>query len=142
MAFFDFLRRFSFFRGRNTEGLREEDVDFQKWINAHREWRRRLTGYIDGTSEETLDENVVCRDDRCDLGKWINGNGTKFYAELPVFQQMRRNHSEFHVSAGQVVKVYKASGRQAARKMLHADFDLCSLRVVVGLESLERQVKQ
>jgi len=54
MSFFDFFRKLSFFKGRSVEGLQEEDLDFQKWIAAHRNWRRRLQDYIDGASVENL----------------------------------------------------------------------------------------
>lgn len=141
MALFDFLRRFSFFKGRDTAGLKEEDLDFAKWINAHRDWRRRLTNYIQGASQEELDENVVCLDNRCDLGKWIYGNGGHFYGEIDIFRRLRDHHTDFHRSAGKVVRIYKSDGRDAATKALHTDFDMFSLKVVKNLETLEREVK-
>lgn len=141
MALFDFFRKLSFFKGRSTEGLREEDLDFQKWIGAHRNWRQRLVAYIDGTSGETLDEAVICRDDRCDLGKWIHGNGTKFYGGEVPFQRLVGDHAAFHRAAGEVVGLFKASGEKEARRTLTGDFDLCSMRVIDGLEQLERRVK-
>lgn len=140
MAFFDFFRKLAFFKGRDTADLKEEDLDFQKWVAAHRDWRRRLTQYIDGTSEETLDENVICLDNRCDLGKWIHSNGHRHYGDLPVFQSIVRDHAHFHQCAGQVVRFYKNDGLPAARKLLNSDFDVYSLKVVSGLENLERQV--
>lgn len=142
MALFDFFRKLSFFKGRDTSDLQDEDLDFQKWIAAHRDWRRRLASYIDGTGEETLDENVICVDNRCELGKWIHGHGGKFYGELGNFQQMVQDHASFHQAAGQVVRFYKQDGAQAARKALNTDFDRYSLRVVSALESLEKQVRE
>ncbi len=142
MGFFDFLRKFSFFKGRDTSDLKEEDLDFQKWVAAHRDWRKRLVNYIEGTSTETLDETVICVDNRCDLGKWIHGNGGKFYGELPVFQQLTKDHASFHQCAGHVVKTFKTTGESSARKALNTDFDTYSLKVVNCLNNLERQVKQ
>lgn len=142
MALFDLFRNFSFFKGRTTEGLNEEDLDFQKWIMAHRDWRRRLVAYIEGASNETLDEKVICCDDRCDLGHWIHGNGQKFYGDEAVFQQLVGDHAAFHRAAGDVVGQYKTSGEKDARRILNGDFDLRSMHVINGLEQLERKVKQ
>ena len=142
MALFDFFRKFSFFKGRSTEGLLEEDLDFQKWIAAHRNWRQRLVAYLDGSSSETLDESVICHDNRCDLGKWIHGNGNKFYGDVPVFQRLIQDHAAFHRSAAEVVGQFKQGGEKDARRILNGEFDLCSMRVISGLEQLERQVRQ
>lgn len=142
MAFFDFFRKFSFFQGRSTEGLQEEDLDFQKWIGAHRDWRRRLLAFLDGSSTETLDENVICCDDRCELGKWIHGNGGKFYSQVSTFDQLVTDHAAFHRSAGEVVRLFKTEDEKTARKALHGDFDRYSMHVIGGLEKLEQQVKR
>jgi hypothetical protein len=141
MGLFDFFRNLAFFKGRNTEGLVEEDLDFAKWIKAHQDWRGRLIDYIGGTSAEALDEEVVCRDDRCALGHWIYDHGGRFYGDLPLFQELKSQHADFHASAGLVVTMFKKAGHKAAKKALHADFDLNSMRVVRSLTSLERQVK-
>lgn len=140
MGLFDFFRKLAFFRGRNTEGLAEEDLDFQKWVKAHRDWRARLTAFIDGTNAEQLDEYEICRDDRCALGQWIHAHGTQFYGDVPVFEQLKTHHRDFHVSAGMVVAMFKKAGAQSARKALNQDFDLQSMRVVRSIEALERQV--
>jgi aerotaxis receptor len=141
MGLFDFMRGFRFFEGKNTAGLTAEDLDFSKWTAAHRNWRRRLTDYIQGASQEELDEGIVCRDDCCELGIWINGNGNRFYGKLPVFGKLREHHTRFHRSAGNVVHTYKQEGRHAATKALHSEFDLASLKVIEHLESLEQDVK-
>lgn len=142
MAMFDFFRKLSFFKGRSTEGLQDEDLDFQKWVAAHRDWRRRLVSYIDGSSTETLDETAICHDNRCDLGKWIHGNGGKFYGDVPVFKRLADDHAAFHRAAGEVVGQFKQQGEKEARRILNGEFDLRSMHVVSGLEQLEKQVKQ
>jgi methyl-accepting chemotaxis protein len=141
MGLFDFMRGISFFQGKDTEGLTRDDIDFAKWVAAHRNWRKRLSDYIHGSGHEELDENIVCKADRCELGRWIAGNGNRFYGELPVFGKLRDHHSEFHRSAGHVVRVYKSEGHHAATKALNTEFDLVSLKVIEHLESLEHEVK-
>jgi len=141
VALFDFFRNLSFFRGRNTDGIVADDLDFEKWAKAHSDWRGRLIAYISGTGSETLNEQVVCRDDRCALGQWIYDHGGRYYGDLPVFQQLKGHHADFHVSAGIVVTLFKKAGPKAAKKALHEEFDLNSMRVIRGLDALEKQVK-
>ena len=141
MAIFDFFRKFSFFKGRSTEGLVAEDLDFQKWTAAHRDWRRRLVSYIDGSSQEALDETVICLDNRCELGQWIHSNGVKFYGEEQIFQHLVDDHAKFHQAAGEVVRLYKNDDLKKAARALSGEFDMRSGRVIRGLEELERQVK-
>lgn len=141
MGIFDFFRRLSFFKGRDTEGMTEEDLDFDKWIQAHRDWRQRLVSFIGGNSAEVLEPEIICRDDRCALGQWIHGHGGKFYGDLEVFVRLRENHLQFHQSAGKVVSCFKAEGAVAATRMLNRDFDQHSLRVIGDLQSLERLVR-
>jgi hypothetical protein len=141
MGLFDFMRNIGFFQGKDTEGLTDDDVDFAKWTAAHRNWRRRLSDYIQGSSQEELDEGIVGLPDRCELGQWIEGNGNRFYGTLPVFGKLRDHHAEFHRCAGKVVRICKTDGRQAATKALHTEFDLVSLKVIDQIEALEREVK-
>lgn len=141
MGLFDFMRRISFFQDKDTEGLTHDDIDFAKWVATHRNWRKRLSDYIHGSSQEELDEAIVCKADRCDLGKWIDGSGHRFYGKLPVFAKLRDQHDAFHRSAGHVVWVFKSEGHHAATKALHTEFDLVSLKVIEHLESLESEVK-
>lgn len=141
MAFFDFFRKLSFFAGRDTSGMQAEDLDFAKWVVAHRNWRLRLVNFIEGSSQEKLDEKAVCQDHLCDLGKWIHGNGARFYGDVELFKDVRSRHAVFHHCAGEVIRRYKSDGETAARKLLETEFDRASVQVVLGLEALERQVK-
>jgi hypothetical protein len=127
--------------GRMAEGVVAEDRDFAKWVAIHRNWRRRLSDYIQGIGVESLDEGVVCRGDCCELGKWIAGSGERIYGRLPAFGKLRDHHAEFHRCAGRLVDTCKRNGREAATKALHTEFDLASLKVIESLEALERVVK-
>lgn len=142
MALFSLFRRLSFFRGRSTEGMSEDDIDFKKWIQAHRDWRLRLANYIAGTSAEKLDAEVICRDDRCPLGQWIYGSGGRYYGDLEIFRDMRHHHADFHRSAGAVVRCFHSEGEAAANRLMQRDYDRDSLRVIGALEKLERTIRQ
>jgi methyl-accepting chemotaxis protein len=141
MGLFEIMSELSGGFGHKAATIAGKDINFEKWMAAHRNWRRRLTDYIHGTSADEFNEAVVCRDDRCELGAWIQGEGNRLFGKLPVFSILREHHAAFHRSAGHVVHIYKAEGRATAIKALHKEFDLASLRVIEDLESLEREVK-
>lgn len=118
MGLFDFLKH-AFFKGRDTSDLVEDDLDFAKWIDAHRAWRHRLSQFIEGNAQEQLDEAVIGRDDRCELGCWLHDHGQRFYGDEPAFQDVLRHHAAFHHCAGDVVHTSKEQGQSAARKLLN-----------------------
>ncbi len=141
MALLNLFRRLKFFEGRNTNGMKDEDLDFSAWVKVHMDWRTRLVAYIHGTSREALNEHVICLDDYCDLGRWIHSHGQRYYGDVPSFNELRSRHADFHATAGRVVSVFKSAGPLAAQKALNEEFDLSSIRVVRCLENLERHVK-
>ena len=47
------------------------ELDIDTAIAAHEHWSARLNAVIKGTSTEQLQPDVVCLDDRCDLGKCL-----------------------------------------------------------------------
>jgi methyl-accepting chemotaxis protein len=140
MGLFEIMSELSDWYGSRNAAPAGADINFDKWVAAHRNWRRRLTSYIHGISDEEFDEAVVCRDDRCELGAWIHGDGDRLFGRLPVFGKLRDHHAAFHRCAGQVVHIYKTEGRAKATKALHVDFDLASLKVIENIEMLEREV--
>ena len=44
------------------------EIDIDTAIAAHENWKLRLQNVLDGKSAEDLRPELVCRDDRCDLG--------------------------------------------------------------------------
>lgn len=141
MALLDFFRKLNFFAGRDTSGIEADDLDFEKWVQVHSNWRQRLTLYVDGRNQEELDEFHICRDDQCELGKWIHGRGAHYYGDVVVFQELCSRHAVFHRCAGAVVSCYKEKGSEDARRLLHREFDTTSMQIVQSLHALERLVK-
>jgi len=55
----------------DDKGAEIGGLNFMSAIEAHVRWKARLDSYIQGTSNEELKVEIVCRDDVCPLGKWI-----------------------------------------------------------------------
>ncbi len=95
-----------------------EDMNFMNAIEAHVRWKIRLEAYIDGTSQENLDSEVVCRDDQCLLGKWIYGTGGERYGQHPKFPGLKETHKQFHRCAGEVIRLVDTGDKEQARELL------------------------
>jgi len=108
--------------GSATFGAGEENLhglNMKQAIDAHIAWKARLAAQLSGADSETLEVGVVASDDRCELGKWIHGEGKKRCGHLPEFAELLRNHAQFHLNAGNVLLAAHNDGNEAAVKMLY-----------------------
>lgn len=118
-----------------------ESVDFYAAIQAHVLWRVRLEAYVEGTSTEKLNPEIVARDDCCALGKWIYGAGGTHYGTHPRFPELKEVHACFHKAAGEVVRCVDSGNNEKARELLlQGKYTTCSHQVKshlakLGLES-------
>jgi hypothetical protein len=102
-----------------VEEIKEGDLNFLAAIEAHVRWKVRLEAYINGTGEEQLDADVVCRDELCMLGKWIYGPGGERFGDHPKFPTLRDTHKEFHRCAGQVIRFVDDGEKAKAMDLLN-----------------------
>lgn len=119
-----------------AENATVEGLDFQAAVAAHQKWKTRLRDCIDGTSQETLDPRVVCQDNQCVLGKWINGQGGAKFATSPSFAKLKATHAEFHICASEVLVSVYAGKKTLAEEKLADDFSRLSIRVQKNLSQL------
>lgn len=78
------------------------NFDFNKAIDAHRQWRVKFRQAI--FENEKLDVANICRDDHCALGKWLHGAGGKKWGAKPEFKNLLEKHAHFHKVAGDVAQ--------------------------------------
>lgn len=76
-----------------------------KAFMAHAGVKNRLKNAIRG--EESIDPAVIHRDDVCEVGKWIHGEGGRKFAANPLFSDFKKVHAEFHQCAYDVMLLYK-----------------------------------
>jgi len=116
-------------------------MDFDGAVKAHSNWMLRLFNYCKGTSQEKLDPRTIEKDNVCDLGKWLHGEGGKFAAD-PEFPGLMKAHAAFHKSAASVVVLVDRGQRSEAEKLLTAgdsEYRQLSTQVVGLLKKLERK---
>ncbi len=115
-------------------------MNFSQVIMAHIAWKKRLEKYLNGDRTETLNPDVICRDNQWVLGKWIYGEGSTFqhYEEFP---RVREEHAMFHKLAAQVVQQCDAGDIHGTKRLLETDYSRISERVKRGIARLARRIE-
>ncbi len=141
MGLFDFLKSFG---SKKEQEKAQQDVaqaltklDLDIAIGAHRNWKDRLTNYLAGNSSEDLRPEVICHDDRCDLGKWIHSDGQRQLGQYSMFLELRAVHKIFHQQASSVVALHQSGKLEAAQWLLDGEYSKTSDRIVSRLEDLK-----
>jgi hypothetical protein len=108
-------------------------MNFEDAVSAHQKWKVRLRMAIDGKSTEKLDPNTVCKDDQCDLGKWIHGEGGQTMGSKPEFGHLKTTHADFHKVAGNVLRKSQAGDKAGAVSLLEGEFFQTSTKVIQAI---------
>jgi methyl-accepting chemotaxis protein len=114
------------------------DFDFDKAIEAHRQWKVKLRKAI--SDHDKLDAETICRDDQCPLGKWMHGPGGTRWAGRPLFVELLGKHADFHAAAGSVAKTINAGQYSDAERLIGSGsaFSQCSTEVAAILTRAKR----
>ncbi|MDR3391158.1 MAG: CZB domain-containing protein [Sulfuriferula sp.] len=113
-------------------------LDFNAAINAHMAWKKRLETLLANTEgRDVLDPLHVCRDDQCDLGKWIHGDAAHRHGASEEYNRLRKAHADFHQAAAKVIILAQAGKDTEAQEELHAgEFMRNSIRVKTELSRM------
>lgn len=116
-------------------------LNFKSAIEAHQNWKKRLTSVVDGSSAETLQVEVVSRDDQCLLGKWIYSTGGEKFSTLEQFSRLQENHAHFHSCAGKVLHLAQTKNKNAAlAELKEGAYAQASQEVIRDLVAVYTQV--
>ena len=96
--------------------LKPDEVDFDKVIAAHQQWRVTLRNAVH--KDKKLDADTLRRDDCCALGKWVYGPGGQRWGQLPMFRELVSHHKTFHTEAGKVADAINQGQPQRAEQMM------------------------
>jgi hypothetical protein len=116
-------------------------MNFDDCIKAHSNWKLKLAAYI-AKPDGSLKSSVVGNDHGCDLGKWIDGEGTRF-AQVPEFTRMKEAHVRFHSAAGDIIR--KADGGQKVTEEIalggHSPYASASTEVISAILAMKAHAK-
>lgn len=102
---------------RTARRTKHEGFDFDEAIELHKGWNWKLLDFISGRGEP-VNPDMVCRDDLCDLGKWIHGVGAASVDEDGDYLRLRKGHADFHKCAADVIRLQLQNENQRARQTL------------------------
>ncbi len=113
-------------------------MDFRRAIDAHVQWKSKLAAYI-AKPDGSLHAATVARDDQCELGKWLHGEGQKFAAKAE-FQKLVADHARFHRAAGDIIR--KADSGEKVNEEISlggkSEYSAASGSVVTALMHMEK----
>lgn len=118
-----------------------DELDIDTAIAAHENWSARLTAVIRGSSEEDLSPDLVCRDDHCDLGRWLHGPGRERLGQYPAFSMLVTRHQHFHLEAATVLSLAQAGETEKAERKLQSGYRHASTQVVLLLKEMRRGLR-
>jgi methyl-accepting chemotaxis protein len=127
---------------RHTQGSQIDDgvgasVDFARVKMAHRSWRLKLRGFLDG--REDLDHKKLASHKDCELGKWIYSEGQRKYSHLHDLDALEKKHQAMHAMVKQVVELKHAGKTREAEEEFTRVANSAE-EVVALLENVERAV--
>ncbi|HEX5636959.1 MAG TPA: CZB domain-containing protein [Gammaproteobacteria bacterium] len=93
-------------------------MDLGHAIESHINWRTKFRKAI--TNHEAMDVATISRDNCCELGQWLHGDGKVKYGKLKSYEDCVRKHAAFHVEAGKVAKAINDKKFKEAEAMLNA----------------------
>ncbi len=114
-------------------------MNFLDAINVHIAWKLRLEAYVDGNSQEHLDPDVISKDNRCELGKWIQNEAVQ-YRNSALYHQIKDKHAVFHKFAAEIVRLTDAGRSKEALKLLHDEYSSISKEIKGLIIQLSREV--
>ena len=110
----------------------DEGLDFARVKMAHRSWRLKLRGFLDGRGD--LNPGQLASHQTCELGKWIYSEGAAVHAGLPAFQDLEKKHKTMHGLVKRVVELKLAGKVEEAEQQY--------LRVVDTAEEVITLIKK
>ena len=117
-------------------------VDIDASIVSHEGWRLQLQDMVHGRSSEVMRPEHICQDDRCDLGRWLNGSGQERLGHYPAFGMLVARHRYFHQQAAAVITCFQAGDQAQALQLLNGRCRHASNQVLLLLKELKRGMGQ
>ena len=104
-------------------------------ILAHARWKTRLISYL-GQPDGSINVGDLQVDNKCELGRWIYGEGKK-HSALPEYATLQAAHANFHRVAAAVVKSADAGQIKETNDALGAgsDFGSASSSVINAIKT-------
>lgn len=117
-------------------------MDLDNAIAKHAEWKVKFRTAIN--KQELMDADTIAKDNCCELGKWLHGDGKSQLGTLASYAKCVAKHAAFHVEAGKVAKTINAKKYQVAEAMLNSGtpYSDASNEVGIAIIGLKKEAGQ
>jgi hypothetical protein len=90
---------------------------------------------------QALDVSTISADDKCDLGRWLKGEGKVLCGTNPAYQKLVEQHHGFHRCAGTVASGIARGKKPDAEQILALEFKTVSMSTVAAISALKKLLK-
>jgi methyl-accepting chemotaxis protein len=87
-------------------------------VQTHALWKTKLRSAI--SKHEQLDLIALSRDDRCELGQWLHGEGKSSFGGLASHADCVHKHLAFHREVTKIARAVNSQQFDTAEAMLNA----------------------
>jgi methyl-accepting chemotaxis protein len=87
-------------------------------VQTHAQWKTKLRSAI--SKHERMDLITLSRDDCCELGQWLHGEGRSSYGGRASHADCIHKHLAFHGEVTKVARAVNAQQFDAAEGMLNS----------------------
>lgn len=85
-------------------------------VEIHAQWKTKLRSAI--VKREKLDHVCLSRDDCCELGQWLHGDGRQSYGRFASHADCVVKHRAFHREVAKVALAVNAGRYETAQELL------------------------
>jgi methyl-accepting chemotaxis protein len=125
----------NFYRAMEENGNLEKEKELFNYdliVLMHRNWLIQLRAFLDDRKEGL---KATAEDyHRCDLGKWIYGEGKRFN-ETRSYKELEEEHKKFHAAAGSIIQA-KTEGKKIEAEEIYQKLMGMYHRIVSLLDTL------
>jgi methyl-accepting chemotaxis protein len=113
-------------------------MNLEEAVQKHAEWKLKFRSAI--SKKEQVDAAMIAKDNCCQVGQWLYGEGKTRWGSKPEFQKALEKHKAFHVQAGKVACLINAGKYAEAEASLGhgTPYASASSEVAVALMALKK----
>lgn len=116
-------------------------MDLEQAIQKHAEWKIKFRAAM--TRHETMDAATIGKDNCCELGKWLHGDGRTLFRSLPSYLTCVSHHAAFHTEAAKVAQLINAKKFVQAEALLENEtaYAVASSQVGMAIMRLKKEAR-
>ncbi len=114
-------------------------MDLESAFQKHGGWVEEFCAAI--FNQDAVDAATYEKDNCCELGKWLHGEGQAQYGKLNAYANLISSHAAFHKVAGEVAQAINAKNYAQAECLLGKEggYAMASRAVRIAIQKLKEE---